>query len=204
MMLIQIILMKIALHIFKGFFKNNDFKNKYVNLSNIMYFECKTFLKGVLSLEDKISMSKSIEMRLPYLDNDLVDNVCKIPTLQKLDPKYIKYLDENRIDKKRKVKLEGKFLFKNVSKKYLDNYTLMLNKQGFSFPDESWFENECQKLLEKNLYGEDSELHHFFQLDKLRNVLDERKIKIKVIDLPFGVFSFNSWIKNNNEIRGIS
>ena len=43
-----------------------------------MYFECKTFLKGVLSLEDKISMSKSVEMRLPYLDNDLVDNVSKI------------------------------------------------------------------------------------------------------------------------------
>ena len=41
---------------------------------------------------------------------------------------------------------------------------LALNKQGFSFPDESWFKNECQKLLENNLFGEDSKLHYFFSI----------------------------------------
>ena len=49
----------------------------YVNHS--LYFEAKTFLHGFLVVEDKLSMAHSLETRVPFLDNDLVDFAMKVP-----------------------------------------------------------------------------------------------------------------------------
>jgi asparagine synthase (glutamine-hydrolysing) len=44
-----------------------------------LYFELKTFLHGLLLVEDKLSMAHSLETRLPFLDNDLVDFALRLP-----------------------------------------------------------------------------------------------------------------------------
>ena len=36
-----------------------------------LYFEAKTFLHGLLVVEDHVSMANSLEARVPFLDNDL-------------------------------------------------------------------------------------------------------------------------------------
>jgi asparagine synthase (glutamine-hydrolysing) len=54
----------------------------YVNLS--LYFEAKTFLHGLLLVEDKLSMAHGLETRLPFLDNDLVDFAQRLPVSLKL------------------------------------------------------------------------------------------------------------------------
>ena len=52
-------------------------QSDFINYS--LEFEANTFLNGLLSIEDKISMSFSLETRVPFLDNDLVDYIQKIP-----------------------------------------------------------------------------------------------------------------------------
>ena len=54
----------------------------YINHS--LYFEAKTFLHGLLVVEDKLSMAHSLETRLPFLDNDLVDFAQRLPVGLKL------------------------------------------------------------------------------------------------------------------------
>ena len=49
----------------------------FVNAS--LYFELKTFLHGLLVVEDKLSMAHSLETRVPFLDNDLVDFAVRLP-----------------------------------------------------------------------------------------------------------------------------
>ena len=49
----------------------------YVNHS--LYFEAKTFLHGLLVVEDKLSMAHGLETRVPFLDNDLVDFAMRCP-----------------------------------------------------------------------------------------------------------------------------
>ena len=49
----------------------------YVNHS--LYFEAKTFLHGLLAVEDKLSMAHGLESRVPFLDNDLVDFAIGVP-----------------------------------------------------------------------------------------------------------------------------
>ena len=43
----------------------------YVSLS--LYLEAKTFLHGLLLVEDKLCMAHCLETRLPFLDNELVE-----------------------------------------------------------------------------------------------------------------------------------
>ena len=44
-----------------------------------LYFELKTFLHGLLVVEDKLSMAHCLETRVPFLDNDLVDFALRLP-----------------------------------------------------------------------------------------------------------------------------
>jgi len=66
----------------------------YINHS--LYFEIKTFLHGLLIVEDKLSMAHGLETRVPFLDNDLVDFAMQMPVSLKLaNLKEIIRLNEN-------------------------------------------------------------------------------------------------------------
>ena len=72
--------------IFKNIFKE---KGKIINsdldiINLSLHFEAKTFLKGLLLLDDKLGMSHSIENRVPFLDNNLVDFAMSCPANLKI------------------------------------------------------------------------------------------------------------------------
>jgi asparagine synthase (glutamine-hydrolysing) len=73
--------------IFRGVFKNHKSNlqtpEDYINHS--LYFEAKTFLHGLLVVEDKLSMAHGLESRVPFLDNDLVDFAMQCPVGLKLN-----------------------------------------------------------------------------------------------------------------------
>src|SRR4029077_11835209 len=72
----------------------------YINHS--LYFEAKTFLHGLLVVEDKLSMAHGLESRVPFLDNDLVDFAMRVPTRMKLgNLEEVIRLDENEPGGKR-------------------------------------------------------------------------------------------------------
>ena len=77
-----ILILKKFCNIFKTEKKFLDKPEDYINHS--LYFESKTFLHGLLTVEDKISMSNSLETRVPFLDNDLVDFSMAVPVNLKL------------------------------------------------------------------------------------------------------------------------
>src|SRR5207247_6320887 len=67
---------------------------EYLNYS--LYLEAKTFLHGLLVVEDKLSMAHSLESRVPFLDNDLVDFAQRLPVRLKLrDLDHIVALNEH-------------------------------------------------------------------------------------------------------------
>lgn len=72
----------------------------YINHS--LYFEAKTFLHGLLLVEDKLSMAHSLETRVPFLDNDLVDFAMQVPIRLKLrNLNKVLRLNENEPGSKR-------------------------------------------------------------------------------------------------------
>ena len=148
--------------IFRDVFTNHDNQlqrpEDYINHS--LYFEAKTFLHGLFVVEDKLSMSQSLENRVPFMDNDVVDFAMQCPVALKLNNlAEVLKINENDSGDKQRIYFEkthdGKQILRDVMAKYIPREIVEAPKQGFSSPDASWFRGESidfvrQKLLKPN------------------------------------------------------
>lgn len=83
-------------------------------------FDAEYFLEGVLLCVDRLSMANTLEVRLPFLDNDLVDYALKLPNDFKKD----------------------KLILREAFSDVLHPNILQGRKKGFSTPD--WIDNSKQ------------------------------------------------------------
>ncbi len=91
-------------------------------LSQVQYADLKTYLPGdILTKVDRASMAKSLEVRVPLLDHDLVQWLATLPPSVKLRGR------------------EGKYLFKKALEPHLPDDVLYRPKMGFAVPLKSWF-----------------------------------------------------------------
>lgn len=138
-----------TLDVFRGVFDRGrlplETRDHFVNAA--LYFELKTFLHGLLLVEDKVSMAHSLETRVPFLDNDLVDFACRLPPsykLRNLDG-AAPQKDENDLSKYQPSSLrtgEGKSVLRHAMRRLIPKEVTERIKQGFSAPDASWFRGE--------------------------------------------------------------
>ena len=118
-------------NVFRDYHKDIKLPADMVNAS--MYFEAKTFLNGLLVVEDKLNMAKSVECRVPFLDINLVKFAMNLPVKYKLrELENISRINENDILKSSKYfakNNDGKLILRKVMKDYLPEKTLQANKQ---------------------------------------------------------------------------
>lgn len=143
-----------------------------------LYFETKTFLHGLLVVEDKLSMAHSIETRVPFLDNELVDFAMKVPIHLKLKKlTEIVKLNENEPGPKTRQYFEktkdGKLLLRKVMKHYIPKEIINGQKQGFSAPDASWFKGESIEYVKRLLCSKSANIYNFMNYDAVQNLIQE-------------------------------
>jgi asparagine synthase (glutamine-hydrolysing) len=149
---------------------------EYVNRS--LYFEIRTFLHGLLVVEDKLSMAHGLETRVPFLDNDLVEFAQRIPVRHKLrDLHEVVRLNENEPGPKTAVYFEqtndGKLVLRSALEQYVpEDYTRAV-KQGFSAPDASWFKGESIDYIRGLLDNNRARIYDFIQPDTARALMRE-------------------------------
>lgn len=149
---------------------------EYVNYS--LHLEAKTFLHGLLVVEDKLSMAHSLETRVPFLDNDLVDFAQQLPVQFKLrDLDHIVELNENEPGWKPQRYFErtrdGKLLLRKVMERYVPSTVTEQVKQGFSGPDATWFRGESIAYVRELIYDENALMYNFLRPDTVRRLVDE-------------------------------
>lgn len=148
----------------------------YINHS--LYFEAKTFLHGLLVVEDKMSMTHSLETRVPFLDNDLVDFAMNVPAHVKLgNLTEVVRLNENEPSSKtakyfQKTK-DGKLLLRRMMSRHIPAEVAEREKQGFSAPDASWFKGESIEYVKRTLYEGSPALFEFLDRDTVHALVDE-------------------------------
>ena len=166
--------------IFRDIFANHDNELRrpedYINHS--LYFEAKTFLHGLFVIEDKLSMAHSLESRVPFMDNDLVDFAMKCPVSLKLNNlAEVVRLNENEPGKKTSLYYQktndGKQILRDVMSRYIPDEITRSEKQGFSSPDASWFKGESIDFVKKKLYKKDAQIFNFLDRNTITNLLDE-------------------------------
>jgi asparagine synthase (glutamine-hydrolysing) len=160
--------------IFENVFKrplNQQSPEDYINHS--LYFESKTFLHGLLVVEDKLSMAHSLESRVPFLDNDLVDFAQKIPVRLKLNnlSKILK-MNKNEIGKVQKTN-DGKIILRKATSQYIPENIYNAVKQGFSSPDNSWFKGESIDFVRSKLLNNDANIYNFMDKDETQSLINE-------------------------------
>ena len=156
----------------------NDLDGPADYINHSLYFEGKTFLHGLLVVEDKLSMAHSLESRVPLLDNDLVDFAMKIPVEYKLkELKTVSRMNENKVGNKTGDYFlktnDGKLILRDAMSKFIPSEITNRVKQGFSAPDASWFKGESIDFVKKVLKNKSNKLYSVLDYDAVNKLLDE-------------------------------
>lgn len=134
----------------------------YINHS--LYLEAKTFLHSLFVVEDKLSMAHSLETRVPFMDNDLVDFAMACPVSLKLNrlQEVIKINENEAGDKQgqyfRKTN-DGKQILRDMMACYIPDEITKAEKQGFSSPDASWFKGDSIDFVRNRLLGNGARIY---------------------------------------------
>lgn len=103
-------------------------------LHQLMYLDAKTYLpSNNLAYSDKTSMAHSVELRVPFLDLELVRLMERVPQRFKTN------LNESKI------------LLRLFSEKRLPPEIIHRKKSGFGLPLKDWFLNELQPMAQELL-----------------------------------------------------
>jgi asparagine synthase (glutamine-hydrolysing) len=168
-----------TIDIFRGQFPDHaapQSPEDYVNHS--LYLEAKTFLPGLFVVEDKLSMAHSLESRVPFLDNDLVDFAQRVPVRLKLrELDSVVSLDENTPSPKSERYFErtrdGKLLLRRVMQRYVPQTVTNQVKQGFSGPDASWFRGDSIDYVRRLVLNGESAMYEYLDPGVVRGLVDD-------------------------------
>jgi len=124
-------------------------------VTKMQYIDFNFWLAGdILQKADKMSMANSLEVRVPFLDKEVIDYARHLPT-------------EFKVDKKRTKKA-----FRDVAGKVLDSKVSDKKKLGFPVPIREWMkEEDIYNLIKAKIL--DSE--KFFNVRQVLKLLDEHK-----------------------------
>jgi asparagine synthase (glutamine-hydrolysing) len=125
-------------------------------LDRALYADLKFYLPGdLLTLADRMSMAHSLEVRIPFLDHELLEFAATVP------PEW-------------KVRgAEKKYLLRRVARDLLPAPILDRRKMGFSVPLAVWFRHDLRDWIEDLLSRDSLDRLGWFDPKGVRRCLDE-------------------------------
>ena len=108
----------------------------------------------ILLKADKMSMANSLEVRVPYLDREVIEYASKLPSKYKI------------------VGNETKYAFRKVAKEELADKVADKKKLGFPVPIREWLKEDDVYQEVKNMFLESG---YFFKQKKIIKLLDVHK-----------------------------
>jgi asparagine synthase (glutamine-hydrolysing) len=145
----------------------------------LMYVDCRTYLHGLLVLEDKLSMASSLETRVPLLDNELVDFVSTLPWNLLFDGET------------------GKIVFRESVRPLVPEEIYRKPKMGFGPPDASWYRGKLRPFLESRLSRDRIARAGVFREDYVARVLlDHFSGAANNVAMIWALLSFDAWFES--------
>jgi asparagine synthase (glutamine-hydrolysing) len=126
-------------------------------IDKALLMDLKIFLHGLLLVEDKLSMSQGIEVRVPMLSNGLIDFSLSLPTDFKVNGGV------------------GKIILREVSNDLLPSGIPSARKIGFTPPISSWIADEIRERVMDFTFRNPKYLPEILDLHKVKSVLADMK-----------------------------
>ncbi|MGH0031493.1 MAG: asparagine synthase (glutamine-hydrolyzing) [Myxococcota bacterium] len=139
-------------------------------LNRMLYLEGKFFLADHnLNYVDKVSMANGVEVRVPFLDPELMSLAARLP-----------------VDYKQRGSL-GKWVLRKAMEGYLPHDVIYRSKTGFGAPLRHWLRNQLRPLVEDVLSAESLDRRGLFDPEGVRQLVAlnaERRV-----DAAYTIFS---------------
>jgi len=125
-------------------------------LDKLQYLDMKTYLQDDLLVKaDRASMANSLELRVPYLDHELVEFVFSLPSNLRLR------------------NFKTKYILKKTVKKLLPRSIINRKKKGFGMPLAFWIKGELKDLISDVLRGDKIKKEGLFNYEYIENLLQQ-------------------------------
>ena len=125
-------------------------------LDRILYVDWKTFLPELnLAYGDKMSMAASVETRVPFLDNEVVDFMLTVPADLKVRG------------------LVSKYLLRRAVKDIVPASILRRRKAGFGAPIRAWLRGDLRGMVDDLLGAERVRRRGYFDPAAVRRLVDD-------------------------------
>ena len=151
--------------------------NSELNLANVMLRDLDTWIPNdVLVRNDKIYMNEGVEVRVPFLDQEMIENYLFYSTFKKIN---IFTLTKPLLRK----------LFKDQLK------TVLKQKKGFDSPFNYWINEEKNKTKIKYFFSPEyykSELINYKEIDRILNNKNKNNFQI------YSMLMLIIFLKKNN------
>ena len=126
-------------------------------LGGLQFLELRSTLPDELLLyADKLSMAHALELRVPYVDKEIVEYVERLPANLKVR------------------NVTGKWLHKQVSRSFLPESIIKRKKRGFNCTVvDDWFRNTLDSGMVGTLTESSSRIYQYLRVDAVRKLFDE-------------------------------
>jgi asparagine synthase (glutamine-hydrolysing) len=126
------------------------------SLSRLLYLDTRSWLPNdILIKADRMSMAKSLELRVPFLDYRLIEYAATIPSRYKLRG------------------AETKYILKRMLKDVVPSWVLERKKMGFPTPLAIMFRKQLHGYVNEVLTDDTAKRRCYFNQDEVRRLLDE-------------------------------
>ena len=148
-------------------------------LNKALYLEIKTFLVDHnLNYTDKMSMATGVEVRVPFLDRELVEFSLTIPV---------------------ELKMKGfntKYILRKVMEKYLPYDVVYRPKTGFGAPVRKWIRERMNDKINTELSKANIDKRGIFDAEKIHHLIALNKAG--TVDASYTIWcllAIESWLK---------
>jgi asparagine synthase (glutamine-hydrolysing) len=154
------------------------------DLGGLQFLEVRSTLPDeLLMYADKLSMAHSLELRVPYLDKDIVEFVERLPA-------NLKVRNGSR-----------KWLHRQVCRSYLPNSILKRPKRGFAVNVvDDWFRGAMDNRMAETLLDGGSKIFQYLRPTAVRELFEQhasgRHDNHKIL---FSLIVFEQWLRTHDE-----
>lgn len=129
------------------------------DVNQMCHTDINMFMVGLnLTYSDRASMAASVELRVPFIDREVIDTAMTIPGQNKF------------------AKTTTKYILRKVAEEYLPKEIIYRSKSNFGAPIRSWISNELRPMVDDLLSVENIKKRGIFNADFIRKIIeDDRK-----------------------------
>ncbi len=124
-------------------------------LNRLLYVDFKTFMPALnLDTTDRTSMAANLEVRVPFLNKEMLDLTCRLPSSLKIKG------------------LKRKYILKKAAEQLLPKDVVWRKKAGFGAPIRSWLRGPLRPMVNDLLSESQVKARGLFDTRAVRDVID--------------------------------